>query len=1192
MSWEPNTEENETRKTRDNLEDLKQAQFFSTSSINSSSITNSMGTSSNMSGFNFDVMGDIVEGITNSVNGGLGELYKILSGYVFITPDASETNNTAVINKIGNGTGNTVDKANLPQDGQLLTLRPEAGKSLTLINSVKTGLSSAGNLLLGSDITLTESESITLRYQNLIKYADAINGVSENIGGWIVHSTGGGLASTNINTLKDPVKVASTGNNSLHPAWGSTIDGIGMVAGDRFLVKDQTTQADNGIYIWGTGALGVSVRASDMSHGSVQKEGTMTYVQDGLTQNERLYAIDIGGNNILIGTNPNTWGEIGSGGGGSSGSIKSPVKYATTANITLSGEQSIDGTTTVTNRVLVKDQTTSSENGIYVTATGAWARSTDMSTGSTIEGGTMVYVTDGTVNGDNLFGLTTEGTVTVGTGNQVWANLTGGGWVGTATSDLNMNTFNINVLDQLIFSSAVSSDLPVWNTSDYGMEISGGTTPTGLDYRIPSLKTHKFLVNTTKIAEINSTSLDMNAHKITSVLNPTNPQDAMTLDYFNTNGIWLELDGSTTMIGHINAGNYNLINVNDILTTRSDGTARLQTTGGSATSDFVGLYLSTNTDYFLRQGTDYIFEWDKSDGEFTIFTDVILGDANTDRITFNAKSASILDMNANKITGVQNPSNPTDVVTLDYFNSTGDTQWLELDGTGTMTGNINTGNNNLINVNDILTTRQDGTSRLITSGGTATSNFVGLTLATGTDYYLRKSASDGSGYVFEWDNSVPSFKLSVPTIIDSTLQVNGNITLGNANTDTITFTAKSATELNMDAHKITGVLNPTNPTDVVTLDYFNSTGDTQWLELDGTGTMTGNINVGNNNVNNVNAVNVVRSDSTARMAIQGGTGATTQVLFDAVTNVDVRFTEALADRFEIQNSTNTIRSHVDLNMEGNNILNGSIDTSLIDSGILGITRGGTGNSSNTRGDILYSPIGNNWSRLPVGSANQVLTSDGTDVSWQNAGGGGSQTPWTSNIDANGFDLTGLDDITFNNGHTFKQNSAGLTMNVLASNDYIKLQQAVSTRFEITNTGGIQISSGLGATALLELRTGNGSYTPFSMGDGVNTTLGVGGNDDLIFKEGSATVCTYSGTLDKWLFTGGSGGFNISVNGVQKILFGNDINITDEIQMSGDIDFASGNYPDLHDTAPTASSFAGYVIIKVRGVNKKLIYYDM
>lgn len=208
MSWEPNTEENETRKTRDNLEDLRQAQFFNTSSINSASMTNSMGTSSNMSGFNFDVVGDIVEGITNSVNGGLGELYKILSGYVFITPDASESNNTAVINKIGNGTGNTVDKDNLPQDGQLLTLRPEAGKSLKLINSVKTALSSAGNLLLGSDITLTESESITLRYQNEILFADAISGVSEKIGGWIVHSTGNGSGSSAwVDTATSPLNM-------------------------------------------------------------------------------------------------------------------------------------------------------------------------------------------------------------------------------------------------------------------------------------------------------------------------------------------------------------------------------------------------------------------------------------------------------------------------------------------------------------------------------------------------------------------------------------------------------------------------------------------------------------------------------------------------------------------------------------------------------------------------------------------------------------------------------------------------------------------------------------------------------------------------------------------------------------------------------------------------------------------------
>ena len=443
MSWEPDTSESNAKKTRDEIEKLRQDQFFNTSAISSSSMRNSMGTSTGTGGFSFAILGDIIKEVTNDVVSGLGELREISDSYFSVVPDVSEYGNIAVVNKIANGTGTTVDTANLPQDGQLLTLRPQAGKSLTLKNNATTGNSYAGNLLLGSDITLTETESITLRYQNEVKYADTNASGDKYVGGWIVHSSGNGITSSNVNVLKDPVKVASTGNNSLHPAWGATIDGIGMVTGDRFLIKDQTTQADNGIYIWGTGALGISLRASDMSDGSVQKEGTMTYTQDGNTQAEILYAINIGGNNITIGTNANTWGEIGSGSGGGSGTIKSPCKYATTANITLSGEQSIDGTATSTSRVLVKNQTTASQNGIYVTASGSWSRSTDMATASTIEGGTMVYVTDGTVNGDNLFGLTTEGTVTVGTGNQAWANLTGGGWVGTASSSLNMVTFPI-----------------------------------------------------------------------------------------------------------------------------------------------------------------------------------------------------------------------------------------------------------------------------------------------------------------------------------------------------------------------------------------------------------------------------------------------------------------------------------------------------------------------------------------------------------------------------------------------------------------------------------------------------------------------------------------------------------------------------------------------------------------------------
>jgi hypothetical protein len=50
-------------------------------------------------------------------------------------------------------------------------------------------------------------------------------------------------------------------------------------------------------------------------------------------------------------------------------------------------------------------------------------------------------------------------------------------------------------------------------------------------------------------------------------------------------------------------------------------------------------------------------------------------------------------------------------------------------------------------------------------------------------------------------------------------------------------------------------------------------------------------------------------------------------------------------------------------------------------GIVPITRGGTGNSANVRGDILYSPIANNWSRLPVGAVNTFLRADGVDVAY-------------------------------------------------------------------------------------------------------------------------------------------------------------------------------------------------------------------
>lgn len=72
------------------------------------------------------------------------------------------------------------------------------------------------------------------------------------------------------------------------------------------------------------------------------------------------------------------------------------VAVATTANITLSGEQTIDGVLTSASRVLVKNQSTTSQNGIYTSAAGAWSRASDSNTAGTLKFGYYYFVSAGT----------------------------------------------------------------------------------------------------------------------------------------------------------------------------------------------------------------------------------------------------------------------------------------------------------------------------------------------------------------------------------------------------------------------------------------------------------------------------------------------------------------------------------------------------------------------------------------------------------------------------------------------------------------------------------------------------------------------------------------------------------------------------------------------------------------------------
>jgi len=107
---------------------------------------------------------------------------------------------------------------------------------------------------------------------------------------------------------------------------------------------------------------------------------------------------------------------------------KNSVRAATTANITLSGTQTVDGVALVAgNECLVKNQTTGSENGIYIVSAGAWTRRSDFDAGADLISNSVVMVQEGTANLDKAFQCTTNEPITIGSTTLVFAEFGAGG---------------------------------------------------------------------------------------------------------------------------------------------------------------------------------------------------------------------------------------------------------------------------------------------------------------------------------------------------------------------------------------------------------------------------------------------------------------------------------------------------------------------------------------------------------------------------------------------------------------------------------------------------------------------------------------------------------------------------------------------------------------------------------------------
>jgi hypothetical protein len=130
--------------------------------------------------------------------------------------------------------------------------------------------------------------------------------------------------------------------------------------------------------------------------------------------------------------------------------VKGSVRAASTANGTLSSDfangDSVGGVTVATgDRILIKEQSTGSENGVYtVNASGAPTRATDFDSNAGITAGAFVFVEEGT-NGDQGFVLTNNGTITIGSTSLIFTQFSGAGNI-SAGNGLQQSGTQISVL--------------------------------------------------------------------------------------------------------------------------------------------------------------------------------------------------------------------------------------------------------------------------------------------------------------------------------------------------------------------------------------------------------------------------------------------------------------------------------------------------------------------------------------------------------------------------------------------------------------------------------------------------------------------------------------------------------------------------------------------------------------------------
>ena len=229
--------------------------------------------------------------------------------------------------------------------------------------------------------------------------------------------------------------------------------------------------------------------------------------------------------------------------------VKASVRAATTTAGTLATSfangQVIDGVTLVTgDRILIKNQATQTENGIYtVNASGAPTRSTDMDSGTEVPGA-FTFVEEGTTLADTGWVCTTNAPVTLGSTNIVFSQFSGAGTYAAGNGiTLSGNTFSFNPLSTGGLQAA-SGGASILLATNSGL----GTTSSGLAVGAGSgilVSTGTVAIDTAVVARKYATTLS------TSATSYTITHNLGTLDVIVQ--VYTVSDGSEVVVDNLRA---------------------------------------------------------------------------------------------------------------------------------------------------------------------------------------------------------------------------------------------------------------------------------------------------------------------------------------------------------------------------------------------------------------------------------------------------------------------------------------------------------------------------------------------------------------------------------------------------------------------------------------------------------------